>query len=112
MQSCHGVPPAGVIKINWDASLNVLKGWIGLGIIARDNLGFCLGARSVTKQVQVPPKTVEILAALQAVQFSKEVRFVDVIFEGDAAQVVKEIQTEHHSFSQIGHLLECIHSEM
>jgi ribonuclease HI len=105
-------PPAGVIKINWDASLNVLKGWIGLGIIARDNSGFCLGERSVTKQVQVPPKAAKILAALQAVQFSKEVRFMDVIFEGDAVQVVKEIQTEHHSFSRIGHLLECIHSEM
>jgi hypothetical protein len=44
-------PPEGVIKVNWDASLNVSKGWTGLGIIARDNLGFCLGARSVTKQV-------------------------------------------------------------
>jgi ribonuclease HI len=104
--------PCGVIKVNWDASLNVTKGWIGLGIIARDSSGFCLGARSVTKQMQVPPKRAEILAALQAVQFSKEVGFMDVIFEGDAAQIVKEIQSEHHSFSRIGHLLECIHSEM
>ncbi|XP_062167103.1 uncharacterized protein LOC133873412 [Alnus glutinosa] len=105
-------PPAGVIKINWDASLNVSKGWIGLGIIARDSSGFCLGARSVAKQVQVLPKRAEILVALQAVQFSKDAGFMEVIFEGDAAQVVKEIQTEHHFFSWIGHLLEFIHSEM
>jgi hypothetical protein len=89
----------------------VSKGWIGLGIIARDSSGFCLGSRSVTKQVQVLPKTAEILA-LQAVQFSKDAGFMEVIFEGDAAQVMKEIQTEHHSFSQTGHLLEFIHSEM
>ncbi len=59
----------------------MLKGWIGLGIIARDNSGFCLGACSVTKQVQVPPKMAEVMAALQAVQFSKEVGFMDVIFK-------------------------------
>jgi ribonuclease HI len=41
--------PAGVIKVNWDASLNVKKGWTCQGIIARDNNGFCMGARSVEK---------------------------------------------------------------
>jgi ribonuclease HI len=64
------------------------------------------------KQVHVSPKTVEVMAALLAVQFSKEVGFMDVMFEGDAVQVVKEIQFEHSSFSRLGHLLECIQSEM
>jgi hypothetical protein len=52
------------------------------------------------------------MAALLAVQFSKEVGFMDVMFEGDEAQVMKEIQFEHSSFSRIGHLLECIQTEM
>jgi hypothetical protein len=52
------------------------------------------------------------MTALLAVQFSKEVGFMDVLFEGDAAQVVKEIQSEHPSFSRVGHLLDCIQSEM
>lgn len=88
------------------------KGRTGLGIIARDSSGFCLGARSVTKTVQVSPKIAEVMVALLAVQFSKEVGFMDVMFEGDVAQVVKEIQIEHSSFSRIGHLLECIQSKM
>jgi hypothetical protein len=74
-------PPAGVIKVNWDAYLNVTKGWIGLGITPRDSSCFCLRVGSVTKQVQVPPKMAEVMAALQAVQFSKEVGFMDVIFK-------------------------------
>jgi hypothetical protein len=42
-------PPQGLIKVNWDAALNISAGWIGLGVVARDNLGWCLGARSVTQ---------------------------------------------------------------
>jgi hypothetical protein len=34
-------PPNGLVKVNWDATLNVERGWIGLGVIARDSEGFC-----------------------------------------------------------------------
>jgi ribonuclease HI len=44
--------------------------------------------------VKTDPKTAEIMAALQAMQFSKEVGFWEVIFKGDAAQVVKEIKSD------------------
>ncbi|XP_062170524.1 uncharacterized protein LOC133876257 [Alnus glutinosa] len=80
-------PPDGVIKVNWDASLNVAKNWVGLGIIARDR---CMGARSITHQATMDPKMAKTMAALEALQFSKEAGFWDVVFEGDAAQVVKE----------------------
>jgi hypothetical protein len=33
-QTCWTPPLDGVIKVNWDAALNVAKGWIGLDIIA------------------------------------------------------------------------------
>jgi hypothetical protein len=49
---------------------------------------------------------------LQAMQFIKEVGFMEVIFEGNAAQVVKEIKAEPPFLSWIGHFLESIHSEM
>jgi hypothetical protein len=44
-----------------------------------------LGARSVMPLIVVNPETVEAMAALWAVQFSKEVGFYEVVFEGDAA---------------------------
>jgi hypothetical protein len=104
-------PPSGIFKVNWDASLNLKKGWIGLGVIVRDCNGVCLGARSVTKQMKVDSKTIEVMAALFAMQFSKEVGFLDVIFEGDAAQVVKEINSVRPYVSRVGHFLENIHLE-
>ncbi|XP_062158594.1 uncharacterized protein LOC133866044 [Alnus glutinosa] len=42
-------PPPGVIKVNWDAALNLSAGWVGLGVVARDYMGKCLGARSLTR---------------------------------------------------------------
>jgi len=104
-------PPEGVIKVNWDAALNVAKGWIGHGIIARDSNGFCMGARSITQQVRTDPKTAEIMAALQAMQFSKDASFWEVIFEGDATQVVKEILSDPPLFSKAGHFIESIQQE-
>jgi len=75
------IPPLnGVIKVNWNASMNMTKNWIGLGIIARDSKGLCLGARSITLQAKRDPKTAERMAALEAIQFSKESGFWDVIF--------------------------------
>lgn len=86
-------PPYGFIKINWDTAINKTKGWIGMGIIARDYLGNCLGIRSLTKFLQADAKTAESLAALEAVQFAKEAGFLEAIFEGDAANVIEEINS-------------------
>jgi hypothetical protein len=56
-----------------------------VGIIAGDCLGAFMGARSLTCPLMVEAKTAEAMAALVAVQFSKEVGFFDAIVEGNAA---------------------------
>lgn len=81
-------PPSGFIKINWDASINQQRKCIGNGVIARDNVGSFLGSYCLTKQVDVDPLVAEVMAALEAVTFSREAGF----FEGDALQVVKAIE--------------------
>jgi ribonuclease HI len=100
-------PPYGLIKINWDASINKNKGWIGLGMISRDNNGACLGARSETKELAMDPA----MAALSAMHFCKEAGFFDVIMEGDAAQVRKAINSGPPFLSKFGHFVESIHNE-
>jgi len=104
-------PPDGFKKINWDAAINKTKGWIGLGIIAKDYLGNCLGTRSLTKILQADAKTAESLAALEAFQFAKEAGFLDVIFEGDATHIIEEINSNPPYLSRAGHILESIHVE-
>jgi hypothetical protein len=51
-----------------------------------------LGARSVTQQVIVNPKSAEVMATICAVQFSKE-PFFKVIFNENAAQFITEINS-------------------
>jgi ribonuclease HI len=110
-QSRWSPPPVGVIKVNWDASINEVKDWVGMGIIARDSNGLCMGARCITIRAWTDLKTAEFMAALQAVQFCKEVGFWDIIFEGDATQVVKEITIQSSSFSKVDHFIESIYLE-
>jgi len=104
-------PPDGFIKINWDAAINKTKGWIGQGLIAIDYFGNFLGTRSLTKILQVDAKTAESLAALEAVHFAKEAGFLDAIFEGDAAHVIAEINSDPPYLLRSGHILESIHVE-
>jgi ribonuclease HI len=105
-------PPLGFVKINWDAAVNKHEGYIGVGIIARDCMGQFLGARSFCQKIRADAKVAETIAALGAVTFSSEAGFFDVICEGDAAQVVADINSDPPFLSSTGHFIESIHLEM
>jgi hypothetical protein len=84
-------PPHGAIKLNWDEFF---------------------GARSIHFQLQVAPKMVETMAAYYAVQFCREVGFFDVILEGDASQVVQEINQNSPNYTTAGHFIESIQHDI
>jgi hypothetical protein len=44
-------PPNGLIKVNWDASINASQGWVRLGIVARDKNGFVLEPKVLQKSL-------------------------------------------------------------
>jgi ribonuclease HI len=104
-------PSQGLIKVNWDASINKNKGWIGMGMIARDSNGACLGAKNVTKDLLTDSATAEAMAALSAMYFCREVGFFEVILEGDAIQVLQAINSDPPFLSKFGHFIESIHHE-
>jgi len=101
----------GFVKINWDAAVNKKKGYIGVGIIARDCMGQFLGARSFCQKIRIDAKLAETIVALGAVTFSSKASFFDAICEGDAAQVVADINYDPSFLSSTGHFLESIHME-
>jgi hypothetical protein len=68
-------PPEGIYKCNWDASVNVTKGWVGLGIVVRDYYGLILGAKCITMEMVADSSLAKVIGALYAVQFCKEVGF-------------------------------------
>ena len=62
-------------------------------LIARDYWGWVIMARSITKLVIVDPTTVESMAALQGILLGQELETNGIIFEGDAQQVVREVNS-------------------
>jgi ribonuclease HI len=105
-------PPTGLIKINWDVALNIKEGCIGMGIVARNCMGEVMGAKSVIRPIMVDPKIAEAMAALWTVLFCKEVGFIDVIIEGDATQVLDEINSPPPYLSNTGQFTESIIKEI
>ncbi len=87
--------------MNWNAAVNKKEGCVGFVIIARDCEGLLLGARCMFCPLAVDPT----MAATHVVIFSKEVGFFDVIFEGDALQVVREIQSASPHACSFGHFV-------
>lgn len=55
-------PPKNMIKMNWDAGVNVKEGRVGLGLFAKDSQGMFMAARSVTHEIQADLTTAEALA--------------------------------------------------
>lgn len=106
------LPSFGDFKVNWDASINSKDKCIGIGIVVRDSLGEVVGARCIMQETEMDPKSAESMAALKAVLFCKEVGFSQVIFEGDASQVILDINSPPPHFSKAGHLTEIVIKEL
>jgi hypothetical protein len=58
-------PPISLIKVNWDASINITKECIGIGVVARDSYENVLRAKSLTKMVVAIPKLAEAIATYE-----------------------------------------------
>jgi len=73
-------PPIDHFKINWDASLDLRRNCIGIGLVVRDSRAECIGAKCSCLFVEGDSRITESLAALHAVFFSKSLELRDVIF--------------------------------
>jgi hypothetical protein len=62
--------------------------------------------------VHTDATTAEALAAVHAIMFCKDLGYANVIFEGDALQIIKAIGEEGPCLSSFGHLIDCIHNEL
>jgi hypothetical protein len=75
-------------------------------------LCFLLGVKCFSIHIFIDPRTAEMLAPTYAVSFSKKVSFFEVIFEGDALNVIKEVNSNPPFLSIVGHLVEGIRNEL
>jgi hypothetical protein len=79
-----------------------------MGLIARDGRGTILAATTKVLFSDVDPMVAKALAATHAFIMGYELGFQQVIFEGDAQQVVQTINSESPCNTSYGHLIEDI----
>jgi hypothetical protein len=97
-----------MVKLNWDAAVDVKNKTIRLGVIIRDDKGMFLGALSKWLQIEVRHVVAKTLAALHAVLYCVETGYLESWFEGDALQVVNEVNSTKPCDSMHSHLIEAI----
>ncbi|XP_062176144.1 uncharacterized protein LOC133881222 [Alnus glutinosa] len=81
-------PDAEFIKLNWDAALDVWQNRMGVGIIARDELGEVRAALCTALPYIQNPSVAEAFGARRAVEFARERGFSFIVIEGDSREVV------------------------
>jgi ribonuclease HI len=101
-------PVAGLVKINWDASLNISSAVVGMGCVIRDANGFVLAAKCGVSRAVAEPVCAEAMATLFALEFCNDLGYVNVVSEGDSLQVIKAITDSEYHLHKIGHFLEAI----
>lgn len=67
---------------------------------------------STTQQTSMDPTFAEAWAALHAVTFSKDMGLFDIILEGNALQIIKEINSTNINLSRYGHFIDGIKTEL
>lgn len=97
--------PLGFLKVNWDASLNIDKGRMGVGIIVRDSLGRIVATSSFSVPVHVDMVVTEAMAALQAVEFCHGRSLLKIILKVDSLKVVSTIKNQKFIWATHGQII-------
>ncbi|XP_041016138.1 uncharacterized protein LOC121258658 [Juglans microcarpa x Juglans regia] len=87
-------PPIGFININWDATLNIAKDRIGIGLVAQDCEGSIVASKKLAQSGFMDPLLAEAQGAFQATRWARGMRFSPVILEGHAQQIVKGLNQQ------------------
>ncbi|XP_021735667.1 uncharacterized protein LOC110702268 [Chenopodium quinoa] len=99
--------PQGVIKINSDASL-AEEGWVGMGVVARDNKGEVLFSACRRVKAWWPAEIAEGKALVMAIKLAKRQGFKDVILESDCEVLINRLSKAALFFSDFDGVLEDI----
>ncbi|KAF5447224.1 hypothetical protein F2P56_032792 [Juglans regia] len=104
------LPGEGVTKINFDATIDKINSRLGMGIVARNHKGELLLSMCVSKEFIGSPELVEASALWRDMELVVELNIKNVLFEGDAQKVIKEIYERRATCAWMGQLVEDIGS--
>ncbi|XP_048493143.1 uncharacterized protein LOC125493698 [Beta vulgaris subsp. vulgaris] len=98
-------PPPGCVKINADASCSD-DGWVGLGVVARDEKGDVLFAATRRVRAWWPIEVAEGKGLCLAIKLARNHGFKDVIFETDCLTIFNRLSRCALFFSDLDTVLE------
>jgi hypothetical protein len=77
-------PPESFYKLNWDASIDVARKQMGIGVAVRDHKGMLLASLCATKEQITDPGTAEAIAAWHAAKLAQRLGLRRIVLEGNA----------------------------
>ncbi|KAG8488805.1 hypothetical protein CXB51_016808 [Gossypium anomalum] len=98
-------PPGDIIKINFDTSFNQGTGKSVSRILARNREGLIMAACTFPWENILDSMMAEAMACLQVVTMAEEMRFQDIIVEGDALTIIRKLNSDENDKSSISSLI-------
>ncbi|KAK4401657.1 hypothetical protein Sango_0906400 [Sesamum angolense] len=98
-------PGLDEVKLNFDGAIFASSVEVGIGIIARDSAGACVGWKSVRKQGSFVPEMVEAMAAREAILLACRVGWRRIILEGDCANIYQKLSALSPDCSALGAII-------
>ena len=97
-------PDANGIKINFDGVIFADRDCAGIGVVIRNDAGLIMA--SLTQQIPLPTTVIEVeaLAARRALEFTLELGFDDITFEGDSVLLIRNLKNGGSKLTHYGHI--------
>ncbi|XP_035542511.1 uncharacterized protein LOC118344870 [Juglans regia] len=112
-QAAEWTPPqVNGFKANWDAAVDRSRCKIGIGVVVRNWEGKVIATMRSQRTLFPEAKLAEALAALKAVILCKHLQLQNLILEGDALNVVQDINAERRDWSTVGLMILDIKAEL
>lgn len=89
-----------------------LQNKVGIGVIVRDHEGQVIATQQASRNLKASTLMTETYAAMMATTFNKELGVKKIMMEGDAIQVVRDLQKETNNRSNIGALTDNVKNMM
>ncbi|XP_042954550.1 uncharacterized protein LOC122290955 [Carya illinoinensis] len=101
-------PSAEFVKVNWDASTDLKRRRMGMGVIMRDENADPLLAVCDSRSNILTAEVAECYALWKPLQVCSELNVQKVIFEGDAKAIIEAVKNNEEDWSDIDPLIEDI----
>ncbi|XP_042992296.1 uncharacterized protein LOC122318762 [Carya illinoinensis] len=98
------------VKANWDAAVDKKERNVGIGVVIRDEEGEILVATREHMSYVTDGAIAESFALRKAMEVCRDLNFNNILFEGDAQNIVNVVNVETKDMTRYGSVIEDVNS--